>query len=320
MAPRSAVCVIAPVMLLLASSARADEGVHEKAAAAFQDGRRLIEQNNCEAAVTKLKESLQYEPSIGARLSIADCVEKEDPLYAWRMLKQASAQSLMNRDARLAETEQRAVALQSRIGVLVFQLPTTSDQPGFELVVDGDIVDRFLYRTGYAVAPGKHHVEAFWSGRRFSGNVSAEAGVQSSVKVDLNEDCSAASSSPVFAVPSDNDRGASRRALGVAIGAVGLAGVASGVVFGLLTLDKKRSIEGACGGSAGSCQAAPGSVDAEQESAKTTAALSTVGFAVGAVGVLSGAAIYLTAPSATGPRTGLRLSPRASGVAVEGSW
>src|SRR4051812_12271166 len=98
-------------IVLSAQTARADETAHEKAAAAFQEGRRLIDQGNCEAAVPKLRESLMQESSVGARLSIADCVEKYDALLAWRLLKEASALSLMNKDERLVLAEQRASAL-----------------------------------------------------------------------------------------------------------------------------------------------------------------------------------------------------------------
>src|SRR6185436_9905132 len=111
MSRRSAVCVITTLMLLVTTSAHADEGAHEKAAASFQEGRRLIEQGNCDAAVQKLKESLHHEASIGAHLSIADCIEKSDPVQAWKVLKQAAALALMNRDERLSSTEQRATSL-----------------------------------------------------------------------------------------------------------------------------------------------------------------------------------------------------------------
>jgi hypothetical protein len=297
----------------------ADESAHDKAVAAFQEGRRLIEAGNCEAAVPKLRESLVFESSIGARLSIADCVEKTEPLQAWKLLKEAAALSLMNKDERVAVAESRATALQSRLAVITFKLPAATEQPGFELRVDGELVDRFLYRSGYATTPGKHFIEASAPGRRFTGSVNVDAGVQASVDVALqNDDCRSANAKAaalVNAHPSPTmeiDPGASRRALGLAALGIGIAGIATGVVFGLLTLDKKRGIEKDCGGSVASCTAVPGSVDAERESAKTEAAISTVSFAVGGAAILAGAALYITAPSAVGPRTGIRLSPQAT--------
>src|SRR5437763_10138484 len=87
--------------------ARADEA-HDKAVAAFQDGRRYIEAGNCDAAITKLRESLAFETSIGARLSLADCYEPRDPLTAWRLFKDAANQAYLNHDDRLSLAEQRA--------------------------------------------------------------------------------------------------------------------------------------------------------------------------------------------------------------------
>src|SRR5262245_43949171 len=80
----------------------ADDSAHDRAVAAFQEGRRYIEANNCDGAITKLRESLSYEPSVGARLSLADCYEKTDALAAWRMLKDAANLAYINHDERLA--------------------------------------------------------------------------------------------------------------------------------------------------------------------------------------------------------------------------
>ncbi|MBX3206564.1 MAG: hypothetical protein KF764_15940 [Labilithrix sp.] len=316
------------VVALAPPRAQADEGAHERAAAAFLEARKLIEQGNCDEAVPKLRESLAYESSIGARLSIADCIEARDPLQAWKVLKEAAALSLMNRDERLAVTEERALALQSRLALLVFALPAATERPGFELRVDGEVVDRYLYRSGYATMPGNHRVEASAPGQRFSGAVTAAAGVATPVTVALQqEDCRGAAPPPVAAstsASSEIDPGASQRTLGLAVGAVGVAGVATGIVFGILTLDRKKSIENACGGTVLNCAAPAGSLDAETESAKTAAAISTVSLAVGGAALLGGAALYLTAPSRFGPRTGVRVSPRASrggaGLGVEGFW
>src|SRR5688500_9164143 len=75
------------VIGLVTSPANAQEIEHDKAVSAFQEGRKYIEQGNCDAAITKLRESLAHEPSIGARLSLADCTEAADPVGAWSLLK-----------------------------------------------------------------------------------------------------------------------------------------------------------------------------------------------------------------------------------------
>src|SRR5438093_11891416 len=95
--------------------ALADETAHDKAVAAFQEGRRYIEAGNCDGAITKLRESLAFEPSIGARLSLGECYEARDPLQAWRLFKDAANQAYINHDDRLTLAEQRAQALEKRV-------------------------------------------------------------------------------------------------------------------------------------------------------------------------------------------------------------
>lgn len=317
--------------LCVTSVARADEpSAHEKAAAAFVDARKLIEVGNCDAAVPKLRESLSYESSIGARLSIVDCIEQRDASSAWRLLKEASVLALMNHDDRLSVIEQRAAILQGRLATIKFALPAVAEQPGFELRVDGELIDRYLYRHGWSTSAGQHTIEASSSnGRRFTGHVVGEIGKEAVVTIVLQgEDCrTAAPKDAIVATPSSPiyDRGATRRAVGLAIGGLGLATIANGVIFGLLTLDKKQSLEAECGGSTAACTAPNRSLDAQRESAATTATISTASFAVGGAMLLGGAAIYLTAPSATGPRQGLRVSPQAmrgggGGAWLEGAW
>lgn len=318
--------------VVASSAAHADE-THERAASAFVEARKLIEAGNCDAAVPKLRESLSYESSIGARLSIVDCIEQRDAVTAWRLLKEASVLALMNHDDRLSVIEQRAAILQGRLAVIKFTLPSASEQPGFELRVDGELVDRYIFRFGWAAASGRHVIEASANNRRFREAVVAEVGKEITVNVVLQgEDCRAAISRSGEVVSYDSsgtpvvaDRGATRRAVGIAIGGIGLASIANGVIFGLLTLDKKKTLQSECGGDTATCIAPKSSLDAERDNAKTTAMISTASFAIGGAFLLGGAALYLTAPSASGPKQGsIRLSPRAAigggGAMLEGTW
>lgn len=334
--------VVAAVLVVgcWAAPARADDSAHDKAVVSFQEGRKYIEAGNCDAAITKLRESLSYEPSVGARLSIADCFEASDPLAAWRMLKDAANLAYINADDRLPLAETRAAALEKRLATIRVSVPqTTLEQPGFELRVDGELIDKFHYRTGViATKPGKHVVEASAPLRHFAQQVSAEAGSSAQVTVHLERDTCAtvapsastsSSAAPMTAVT--EAPGSTRRTLGLAIAGAGIAGLASGVVFGILTLNKKSKIDELCGGNAGDCHAAPGSIDPERQSATTTATISTASFIAGGVAVLGGGLLYFTAPSWAAPspstrsaRATLRLAPRVgidnAGMGLEGTW
>lgn len=321
-----------------ATPAKADDSAHDKAAVAFQEGRKYIEAGNCDAAVTKLRESLSFEPSIGARLSLADCFEANDPLAAWHMLKDAANLAYINADDRLPLAETRAAALEKRLPTIHVSIPqATLEQPGFELRVDGELLDKFQYRTGIiATKPGKHVVEASAPLRHFAQQVDAGAGGSAQVSVRLERDtCAiapASAAAPVAPVTVlAESPGSTRRTLGLALAGAGVAGLASGVVFGILTLDKKSKIADLCGGNAGDCRAAPGSVDPERQSATTTAAISTASFIAGGVAILGGGLLYFTAPSSSSmpsstrsARASIRVAPSVgignAGMGLEGTW
>jgi hypothetical protein len=327
MRPSCVVLATCTVLACWSSMARADDSTHDKAVAAFQEGRRYIEAGNCDAAVTKLRESLSFESSVGARLSLAECLEKSDPLAAWRLLKDAANLAFVNHDDRFGLAESHAASLEKRLSLVrVTVPPSVIEQPGFELRIDGELVDRFYYRNGIiATKPGKHVVEATAPHRHWSERVTTDTGGATEVKVQLeSETCSVSPSSPAVDSSTRNEApGSGRRTLGIVLGGVGIAGLASGVVFGVLTLNKKSKIDELCGGNAGSCNAPPGSVDPERESAKTTATISTASFIVGGLGLVGGGLLYFTAPSGTGAAQ-VRVVPRAAtnggGLGLEGVW
>ena len=124
-------------------------------------------------------------------------------------------------------------------------------------------------------------------------------------------------------LPNRENAGSGRRTLGLALAGVGIGGLASGVVFGVLTLNKRSKIDELCGGNAGSCNAPAGSVDPERESAKTTATISTASFIAGGAALVGGGLLYFTAPSGTSAAQ-VRVVPRAAqnggGLGLEGTW
>ena len=74
----------------------------------------------------------------------------------------------------------------------------------------------------------------------------------------------------------------------VVLGVVGVAGIAVGSVFGVLTINDKSSLDSACG----SGKVCPPSSQSEINAYSRDGTISGVGFGVGAVGVLLGAYFY----------------------------
>jgi hypothetical protein len=106
----------------------------------------------------------------------------------------------------------------------------------------------------------------------------------------------AASQSPPPVSPSEGS-GSTRKTVGLVVGSVGLAAVATGAVFGLLAMSAKNSYEKDCGSNVGQ---PPGACTMEgvqgHDDASTKATLATVFFVGGGVATAAGAVLFLTAP------------------------
>jgi hypothetical protein len=306
----------------------ADEVDHEKAVGAFEEGRRLLEAGNCDAGIHKLLESLGHEPSIGARVSLADCYEPSEPLAAWKQLKEAARLALRNHDERLSIIERRASALEPRLAMIRVVLPDgLVAEAGLELAVDGEHVDPYLFRDGrIATTPGSHEVEARAPGRRWSHTVDAAAASTTTANVKLEEQCPAIRASPAPVPVARTGRGGSRRALAEVLVGAAVAGLGAGAGFGVVALEKRHDLSSACGGDTTRCTAPPGSLDVARESAENAATVSAVGLALGGAALTGAVVLFLVGPKAARTTTtaSVRIGPvlgsGAQGMGLVGRW
>jgi hypothetical protein len=99
--------------------------------------------------------------------------------------------------------------------------------------------------------------------------------------------------------------------IGIAVGAVGIAGVAFGAVAGLVASSTYSSAKDACGGGT---VCPPGSDGlSKRASASDWAAASTIGFIAGGVLVGAGVVVYLTAPK---DRAAVGVGPASQGTGL----
>ena len=120
----------------------------------------------------------------------------------------------------------------------------------------------------------------------------------------------ATTAQPATVTPSPGLSG--RRSLALAIGAVGVAGLAVGIGSGLASVSKHTTLDGECQ-SDGAC---PPSAQGDLNGFRSLRTVSTVGYIVGAAGLAGGAVLWLTAPSQ--PRGGtaaMWFGPGSVGVA-----
>lgn len=307
-------------------------GDHDVALAEFREARRLIDANDCSSAMAHLERSLAREPSVGARMSMAECQEKNDAVKAWRSLAEASLLAYTNHDERLPQVEARMGQVERRVGTVHLGLgPSDLVRPGLEVRIDGRPIDRFLLRRGIvAVEPGDHAVEASAPDRgTFTWRGSAPVpGASVLVPIELPARPPAPPPAPVFAPaattsPPHDDARTTRRAAGVTFGAVGIVGIAVGAIFGLVAVGRASDLDDACGGDRSRCRVPTSSVASIRDAGTTAATASTVSLVVGGAALATGAVLVLWGSSRPDqPKTSSVgvLHFNASGVTLGGSF
>jgi hypothetical protein len=320
----------------VAAPAAADDGAHEKAAAAFRAARADIAASNCAAAVPKLEESLAYEPSVGAHLSMADCYEQVDLVAAWRELQEAADLAATKSDPRASIAHDRAAALEPKLSMLHFvYAPTPPDRAALEVRVDGALVKPLLLRHDtLATTPGTHDIlvsvphKKTWHGQV----VARSAGTSAEVDVTVEDE---AASPPVEPTPTaatappprpaevdSSSSGGTQRTAAFVAGGVGVAGLAAGAIFGVVALADQGNLRDACGGSVSRCLAPNGaaSVTGPQDSARTAATVSTVAFIAGGLALAAGVVLLVTAPAGHRVEIGASGGPGAANLSVGGRF
>jgi hypothetical protein len=109
--------------------------------------------------------------------------------------------------------------------------------------------------------------------------------------------------------------------LGLAIGGVGVVGIGVGAVFGIVAGGKLDDAKTACSAYPTCDRASQVEVDAANDSAKSAALVSTIGFIAGGAALAGGIVLYVTAPKSAQPRASLGpMIGQASGCVVTASW
>jgi Tfp pilus assembly protein PilF len=328
-----AICVVWVLAAVLATGHTSAESASspDKAVAEglFQDGRKLMEKGELARACPKFAESHRLVPRLGTLLNLATCHEKlGKTASAWAEFTEAIA--LAKRDKRKDREKyarQHADALEKKLSRLVFELEKPAERTVLRL--DGEEIGSAVWGTPLPIDPGSHEVEVSAPGRQsWSKSIDVSAGSQTlNLKVpELTEQAAEpqAEAAPERApekrpdVPPAADtepNGSGQRTLGFVALGVGVVGLGVGSYFGLQTFSKQNESEDHCDGTA--CDQT--GVDLRDE-AKTTATISTIGFAAGAVGIGAGIVLLITA-GGDSERTGrpLWIAPGLGSVTVGGT-
>jgi hypothetical protein len=262
------------------------------AEALFEQARAAMAAGSYDIACARFRDSDKLDPAVGTRFNLADCEERRGRLAtAWSLFRGVLAE-LAQDDDRKPIAEQRVAKLKPRLPIVTLVLPPEAP-PGMHVRLDGVELGEGSFGVPLPMDPGEHDLRLLSpNGAERRKTFTLREGERSDVQLDLDaaEPVSEATLA-AEAKPSTGSGRSERRRWALVAGSVGLAGVALGTVAGIVTLRKKSIADDNCPESTQTCNQV--GYDAN-ESGKTFAVLSSVGFGVGVVGLATGAYLYLT--------------------------
>jgi hypothetical protein len=293
------------------------------AQALFEEGRKLMEDEDYDAACVKFDESNRLDPAIGTQFHLADCYEMTDRLAsAWVLFVDvAAAARAKDQPEREAKARLRAGDLEPRLNRMIVDV--TKPFEGLEVKRNGTPVGSGQWGTAIPVDAGEHSVTAeaqSHKGWRKTLRIKGEGKTVRVVVPALSplpikprpypKVAPKPPSPPKPAPPPETTNAVSvRSAAALAMGVLGLVALGIGTGAGIVAINKTSEAEKFC--------SAEGCFDrglSLREEARRAAAAATVSFAVGGSALVSGLIIWLTIPSDPAPQGS------AFGVTFQGRW
>ncbi len=255
------------------------------AQALFEDARQLMQEEHYAEACVKFAESNRLDPGIGTQFNLADCYEMTGQLSsAWILFVDvAAAARAAGQPVRASWADRRATALEPRLTRI--RIDVQAPVEGMVVRRNGETVPKAHWSTAVPVVPGRYRIEAHALGHH-SWRKMVEArgeGVTLSVVIPelASDDQPAEGGEPIGA----------RTVAAAIMGSGGLIALGVGIGAGAVAIDKAGDADDYCPTS----DACYDEGIVLRDEARDAAAVSTVGFALGA-GALAGAAVlWLTA-------------------------
>jgi hypothetical protein len=273
----------------------------ETARGLMAQGRELREQGDLGAALTRFSaaDSLMGVPTTGFEVAatqarLGQLVEARETLRRVLAIPQSADDPEPFNEARnKARTlDQQLLA---RIGALHFAPSGVSDREALEVTVDGEAVPKAALSLPFRVNPGRHVVVARAHGKEVKREVDVVEAQTISVELTFESERAPAAPepktpepAPPVAAPAPHPGSGGLPTLVYVGGGIGIAGILVGSVAGMSAISHKNAAKVGC--AAGRC---PPSTWSDLDSAHSMATLSTVGFVVGAIGLVVGAGSVL---------------------------
>jgi hypothetical protein len=323
--------------LTFVSSAHAQDAQSTAAAEAlFDEARKLMTEGKVADACPKLEESERLAPAVGTLLNLGVCYEKSHRIAsAWATFKEAiSAARASGQSEREQLARTHAQALEGKISTLTIRMPFAVEAvPGVEVRRDGVVVARAAWGSAMPLDAGPHRVDVTAPGHSSWSSTVTLAAEGDKASIDIppltivqpKTTRKLIATAPHQASDTHVSSGSGQRVVGLVVSGLGLAGIATGGIFGVLAKSKNDdALTNHCGG--GSFCDAEGLTLTNE--ARTSATVSTISFAAGGVALITGTVIFFTAPARSQTRSSARASIHASpsfsahsaGFSFGGTW
>ncbi len=286
----------------------------------FDAGRDLMTAGNLAEACAKFEESNKLDPSAGTLLNLARCLELSGKnASAWAVYNRTISLGRSTGQARqVAAAEEAVVALEPKVSRMVVQV--ASPVPGLSVVRDDVAIGQAAFGVAIAIDSGKHRVRAEAPGfSPWHDDVVVEDG-GSTVTVDVPALTPLATEPALPRKPRvlPADPGPSPLLIaGLVTGGVGIASLAVGTAFGVMTLsdsDAAQNDPALCP----AFQCSPAGLEAI-EAARTRAHVSTAMLVVGGAATATGAVlVFLGWPQSDAMTASSWVEPGGFGFTLRG--
>jgi tetratricopeptide (TPR) repeat protein len=321
------------VALVLSCHAHAQSAEDKAAAEAlFDEGKRLLEAGQVEAACKKLEDSDRLDPAAGTQLNLAQCYERAGrTASAWSTYRRAAATAkARGQKEREDLARQRASDLEPKLSRLTLVVPEQARAPGLELLKNGSPVEPAVWNQAVPVDPGTLTIEARAPGKqRWTTQVALDRpGMQQSVQVPpLLDDPAAAGEggealpAPIAPppTPSETSAGSAQRTWGWVVTGIGVVGLAAGGALAYQARTKNEDSKDHCLPD-DSNRCSQKGVDLRDE-ARRYGDFATIAGGAGFALLVTGIVLVATAPSERSPTyAGVRAERAGGSLVVGGSW
>lgn len=265
----------------------------------FADAMTLVAEERYAEAIPMLEEAQRIDPGIGTQYNLAICYAKAGRLArAWKNFRQVEVLAGATGKKERAEAARlRLEELRPRVAHLTLRV---AEPTAVTVRIDGQLVglDELPF---VPLDLGEHRIEAVAAGRKpFEETLTLDAEGES---LEVVVPVLAPLETRTEILTAAEDTGSTRRTLGYVFGGVGLVGIATATVTGILILSDKSTAEERC---KPDCVTVTGEVDTTGADAvqrgKTLLPINVVAWVVAGVGLGAGGFFLLTAAKKPTPK------------------